>query len=494
MKVSDDLYLLIRSMSKSEKRHFKLFTSFHAGDKKYVQLFDAMDKLKEYDEKKLKQLFEGERFLIQFSVAKNYLYKLIMKSLGMFQCGKTRSSELRDLLDQVEVLYKKGLYEQATKLLEKAKNIAIRYEKNTLLADILRWERIMYRLLRNGEKLKTLPQEFSEVIRKLKNTNDYQDIETQLWLLFGKKGKVRTSTDRKEFDHLHRHKLLNNESLALTTESKWFYYNAQVLYYRVTGNYEKAYLPGQKLVELIESVPGMKQEEINTYVSSIGNFIIVLMELRKTDECLSTIKKLRALGADKSVSGYSNILPRIFTNSYVQELDLYIVTGDYANAEKIIPAIEQGLVKHQAEITQYEKMTFYYLISNTYLSTGKFRKALHWLNKVMDGAAIRPDYQPMARMLNMIIHFELKNTDILDYVIKSTYRFLKKKEKLFKFEMILLDSIKKLPRIDTDKQLAELFKDLRKNLSALRNDPYEKMALEYFDLIAWLDQKVANLK
>src|SRR5690349_13059370 len=116
MKVSDDLYLLIRSMSKSEKRHFKLFASFHAGDKKYLRLFDAMDKLKEYDEKKLKQSFEGERFLKQFSVAKNYLYKLVMKSLGMFQRGKTRSSELRDLLDQVEVLYKKGLYEQATKL------------------------------------------------------------------------------------------------------------------------------------------------------------------------------------------------------------------------------------------------------------------------------------------------------------------------------------------------------------------------------------------
>jgi len=52
---ADTLFQLIKSLEKSEKRNFKLFVKRNSagGDLKFIQLFDALDKMKEYDEASL---------------------------------------------------------------------------------------------------------------------------------------------------------------------------------------------------------------------------------------------------------------------------------------------------------------------------------------------------------------------------------------------------------------------------------------------------------
>ena len=51
-KVSDSLHKLIKSLTPSEKRGFKLFSSRHtsADENQYVKLFDAIDAHHVYDE------------------------------------------------------------------------------------------------------------------------------------------------------------------------------------------------------------------------------------------------------------------------------------------------------------------------------------------------------------------------------------------------------------------------------------------------------------
>ncbi|HET9823740.1 MAG TPA: hypothetical protein VFP87_00325, partial [Chitinophagaceae bacterium] len=52
---TDSLFQLIHSLQKSEKRNFKLYIKRSSAkqDLKIIQLFDAMDKLNEYDERQL---------------------------------------------------------------------------------------------------------------------------------------------------------------------------------------------------------------------------------------------------------------------------------------------------------------------------------------------------------------------------------------------------------------------------------------------------------
>ena len=61
MKPSNELFDLIQSLTKSEKRFFKLHSSLQSGDKNYLRLFDAIDRMKEYDETSLKKVFNSLR-------------------------------------------------------------------------------------------------------------------------------------------------------------------------------------------------------------------------------------------------------------------------------------------------------------------------------------------------------------------------------------------------------------------------------------------------
>ena len=79
-KVNHALFDLVKSMTKSEKRYFKLVSSRHTiGDENnYVRIFDYLDKLDGYDEDKLFDHFKGESFLNRFSITKKRLYDHIL--------------------------------------------------------------------------------------------------------------------------------------------------------------------------------------------------------------------------------------------------------------------------------------------------------------------------------------------------------------------------------------------------------------------------------
>ena len=49
MKPSSELFDLISTLTKSEKRFFKLQSSLQSGDKNYVRLFDLIEKMESYD-------------------------------------------------------------------------------------------------------------------------------------------------------------------------------------------------------------------------------------------------------------------------------------------------------------------------------------------------------------------------------------------------------------------------------------------------------------
>ena len=54
-KNSDPVFQLIKSLTKAEKRYFKLFATRQksAEDAKFIKLFDLIDKQKDYDEGKI---------------------------------------------------------------------------------------------------------------------------------------------------------------------------------------------------------------------------------------------------------------------------------------------------------------------------------------------------------------------------------------------------------------------------------------------------------
>ena len=100
---SHALFDLISSLTMSEKRYFKLFSSRHViGESNdYIHLFNAIDKQNVYSEDVLKKA----SYVKNLSQEKNYLYRLVLKSLNAYHSSLNNKSRIFEFLKQVEILF-----------------------------------------------------------------------------------------------------------------------------------------------------------------------------------------------------------------------------------------------------------------------------------------------------------------------------------------------------------------------------------------------------
>ena len=122
MSSRSQLFQLIKSLSRSEKGYFKKVYSQNVLGKKnqYLELFDAIDAQNEYDGDELAKQFEDKQIFTQLSVAKNYLHKIILKSLRAFHSQASVDIELNEMMVNIELLYNKRLTEACKKEIQRA--------------------------------------------------------------------------------------------------------------------------------------------------------------------------------------------------------------------------------------------------------------------------------------------------------------------------------------------------------------------------------------
>ena len=140
-----NIFHLITSLSKSEKRYFKTSLSEKAVNKNYVKLFNIIDKQTEYDENEIRKVFKDEKFVKQLHVTKIYLTELILKNLRSYHSDKSINSKLINILNDIEILFDKELYDLAYYRIKKAEKLALDYERLPYLLEILSWKRKLYK-------------------------------------------------------------------------------------------------------------------------------------------------------------------------------------------------------------------------------------------------------------------------------------------------------------------------------------------------------------
>ena len=89
-----------------------------------------------------------------------------------------------------------------------------------------------------------------------------------------------------------------------------------------------------------------------------------------------------------------------------------------------------------------------------------------------------------------MIHYELGNLDLLEYIIKSTFRYLNKKERDYAIENLILKHMRKLSRITDNTSKKEQFGLMKSDMDEMFKDSQERVVLDYFDFDAWVTSKL----
>ena len=496
-KATDHLHKLIKALSKPEKRYFKIYASRHqlGEQNNYAKLFDAIDAQSVYDEDAIKKKFKNENFVKKYSIAKNRLYETVLRSLDAYHANSSIDAQLKRLLHCAEIMYKKTLYDHSSKLLRSAKKLAYRYDKHTTLLEIFMWEKLLierdnYQGVGEDE-LQEILEEDSLVLKKIQNYNDFWNIKSRLFQVLNRRGKARNDEEFKQFKTLIDDTLLKSEDSALYHETKYLYYHTYSAYYFGVGDYLNSYINLEKNVKLIESQPEKFKEEPNVYFSVLTNIIYIGSQLGRFDEVFTYLEKVRSIPEKLSLTSNEDLDIKLFSSAHSIELTVYAVMGEFEKGLDLIPIVEDGLKLYGNKINSLRKASFYFEIAYIYFGCGDMPSALKWTNRLMNDIDIgeSEDIFCFGQLLNLVIHLEMGNAQLVPYAMKSTQRYLKTRNRRYKFETTMLTFLSRVTKIVDEWELPDAYERLHEELLELEQDQFEKTAFEYFDFAAWAESK-----
>lgn len=493
---SDSLFILIKSLSKSEKRQFNLYIGRLGGnvDAKFFALFKFLEKQKKYDEKVI--LASKIVSKQQLSNLKAHLYKQILISLRLNPAHKNIRIQIREQLDFATVLYQKGLYKQSLKLLEKAKNMAIENEEKNIAYEIVELEKVIetqYITRSINSRADELVVQAKELSMKNVLTSKLSNLSLQLYSMLLETGYARNDKELTTINGYFEEKLPQFDFTTLDFREKLWLYKANLWHSFLTQDFLKSYKYSNNLVSLFKKEP--------KYITIHPVFYLkgknYLLESCFFVKHLSKLKKELALFEEEVENAIipqdSNTEILIFLYLYKNKLHLHFLEGDFNEGEYLVAIIEEKISIYRNRLDNHHIVIMYYKIACLYFGMGKNKECIVYLDKIIKSKklSVAEDLQCFARVLSLIAHYECGLDYDLERQFKDTYRFLLKMENLQEVQKVFITSIKDIQDV-FPYQIKNEFKKIYNRLKVYEDHPYEKRAFLYLDILSWLESKIEN--
>lgn len=499
MKPSNLLFDIIKSLNSEEVRYFRKISSLQQGEKNYIKLFNFISNLDEYDEELVKEEFAKETFIKHLPSEKNQLLHHILKSLRHFRIENNKTAEINEQIKSIQILFNKSLYKQARKVLNYVKEQAYQYELFYYILEIIDLEKVVIDMEAHfgtvtNVTIEELVLEEMAIYKKIEQLTHFEKLLSRLNQLSAKLLFVRTKEDVSEIEKIISDKMLN-EAINISSKKSFITsLHIKGLAARLLNKPDEMFDAFQSLIYAMENNPSLITELPKNYVVAHGYLIRYFAIKRLYTDSFKTIDKLKSLWLDPAFKS-TDLQIAIFSNSYINEMLLYAYIGQHDKAKNVIPTVIKGLEKYEAKINEEELLRIYQIITMVYFGVGEYSKALHWINKIINSnyTELRQDIIRISKLINLIIHFELANEDILPYIFKSTTRFVGSLDNKYKFEILFLEHFKKIALSKRDGKQVNSFIKFKEEMQQVFKDPYEKNALEYFNFYAWLDSKIHNI-
>ena len=474
-KSSTELFELVKAMTPSEKRYFKIFASLHTvGEQnKYMKLFDLMDEMVDYDEA---HLIEGvnDKGGVTFSKLKKYLYDLILKAMRNFNIDKNGTHQLTAAIDDISILFNKGLYAQAQKAIKKADKIINEYELISYNFLIENWKR-RTQLHLNGHA-KTQLEDMSEKLREYELMNAYMEAFGDI-LQFTKKWSAITSIT--QLPESVQKILKNQPAASAPVKIRFFHLRLESIYLRLTRDYDTYLEKTEQTYELSKSHVAFQNEDIHIYtLEPLMEYCNALLNTGKMADFQKYIKKTTPyIVASKmtiSAEGKANI--DAYINLMKSEYDRR--NGRKGNYSEHVTTIENIRKNPELHPSEALKNLYYWELIQWNFISGEYEKAIETIDVMQKDI---PEYQTIqaANAVKWLCFYELKWTEDLRIAIAEAYADSALEKELSECLHEQLE----------DESLGKWMK-LKKCFNRLVNIPQEKLHFKYFDFVTWINDRM----
>ena len=493
---TDALFQLIKSLEKSEKRNFKLYVKRNSSseDLKIVQLFDALDKMETYDENWLLKKYKSIKKQ-QLSNIKSHLYKQILSSLRLIKDEDNIDIQLHEQMDYARILYNKGLYHQSLRILDRMKDIAGTHFQDTYLLQVLYFEKKIEALhitRSMQDRAERLTAEVNEVNSRLSMISALSNLSLLLYSWYIKNGHARDEKDEVAVKKFFDEHMPPGAQEATGFYERMFLYQSICWYAFIRQDFLLYYRYTQKWVELFEKEPFMKEVESSHYIKGMHNLMSAHFDLQNYNKLVDSLKEFERFSHTALVKNNDNNRIQTFIYLNLSRINKHFMEGTFSEGLKQIPYIEEKLKEFELYIDRHRVLVFYYKFASLYFGSGHYEKSIDYLNKIINWKVdLRTDLQCYSRLLHLIAHYELGNSDLLEYLFKNVYRFMAKMGNLSVVEEEIFSFLRNSFRLSA-KELKPEFKKLLEKLKQHKGSRFETRAFSYLDIVSWLESKISN--
>lgn len=472
---SAELWELIRGMTSGERR---FFTTQHRPSppseqainsdqesEKYLLLYEDLLATQVYEENEFKEKYQAQPYMASFGQHKNYLSELILQDLAIYRLKSLARLSLHTEialtagLEQVGILWDKGLTSYAEKWLRKVKKYAKDHEYYELLMKILRQERYMTMFQqRKGyeRKIEAIHEEWEHCLKIMENqTTVLQARDEEFLQLREESGMGKMDKKERIRKKLQNPKLMDPQ-LAISTDAKVSQLQFQISAYLQLVDLPKAWEASHKMVQLWEQNASYARVRTKDYRSTLYNFLSISIEMKEFAQFDSHIAKMTEkpfLTEQEELEAENNQLYLRVQKAMKQ--------GDWTEMKHWETIFQRKEKKLAGAILRSRHLSYALSFGVANLFNQNYVQASKWLDRGIHyrQEGISHNLHRLCNLFRMLVAYETGNLEDLANVFRSLTRNTETWDKYPKWEQQFLSQIATLPD-QLPAQIPEVFASL----------------------------------
>ncbi len=491
MQEKTGLYLLIKSLTKSEKRHFKLHHGHYGEESEplYLRLFDTLEKMKRYDEQRLQDsLFPlSTRQIIN---AKRNLYQLLLRSLRQLHVNHRKDLLISEKIDHARILYSKGLYLDSLKILEKTLPIAIKFESPLLQLEIMEFEKFIEarhitRSRRIENKVEALIDRSELMGKQLSTSVELSNFSLKIHGYYIQNGFVKSQEDIDRVNLYFQNSLSTINLRHLLIGDRIFLVQARMWHRYILQDVKGTYRYARQWVALFDRNLALKLKDPDPYLRGLHYLLLACFYAEDHSRYRSHYRTLAGFVKKykQEFSVTSQMLAFIYHNN--ARINRHLLTGDYRKALSYKNGIMAGIQHFYNQIDLHRILIFYYKIAWLHFGRNQFDEALEMLNLIIHQKTsyLRQDLKCYALLLHLICHLRLGHFGLGQYLLRSTKRAFQSTR--HESSIILATFTFLQEWMHHPNQLISSAKTFKQKVDLIESDSIDRRSLTYFNFHLW---------
>lgn len=481
--MDDSLRKLVKGLTASEKRYFRLYAQRGGDGANHLSLFEVLAKDPQLADNDIRQRYGSEKWAANLPVTKNHLKHQILDALVHFGRESGERNSVEHGIRKAGKLHAHGCTDDAVELLKKLEHRA---------ADGLFWNTALLavqllKTMQYGDGIvvnRQLLAREQQYLNNMLNESAYYALIRELLDIRLGSGSVRDEAERERLEQLMQHRLVNDMERAMTPVSKYYFHTFWGICHSLLldpDSSEQSYLQS---LQLLRSNQALAAGRVQDYFNRLNSYVSKLSAKGFTPEFTDWLNELRAAPSTPIFKDLANV--KEFTTVYAanHELQAYFHEQRFNDGAKRADELWAEVRIAFAPVKEPFRLVFLYNGMVLHVMAGEYQRSTRWIRAIieMPGEASMLTRQ-LALFLNIIVRYELRDFELVESLLRSQ----KRDPRGFGSATAqrTLKHYGELLRADSS-ELKKLWLQLYQDFSELGNKPEEKPLFALFDFSEWV--------